>query len=778
MSERKRNLFDKKYSSLALIIDDDVDLGPMSPLQYSSSPNDDMAHGVPFDRNAKQTDFSNLFPGSLKPTACLSPINSLNSPLFSTEKQMLVLEETASTVISVQSGSGMAMPHLLAGSNTELSSIPEEVVNKSRTVQEKTPSERMINCQDLRVSFKKSLILGDMMTPTDDDQRHKNHQKRSYSMSVLTEKNANCDSTSPKEKQQKLDDPSRARTSLTFEGQSAVIPTNRFYSHNEAENQEPTRKRYSLPLPSNTHKGRKITPINHRRSSNGVSRKGCSHNIKKPVRAPPKESLKKKVELVVLDMDKEEKDKDKMTVEEAQSNRIHEIFKNIKNPLEMSRPLFFTEKSSEDRFHIADEEVDVDPEEGEKSKKRFFKSGTTGAKSYKLTNNVVATVEGGKITLPKFPVNPNAVSAPLNKSANDPADFSMVDEEFGSEFQEVTDIISKLTSDNEMDTFRSRIPYQTTDPELIRKQKDLLEMLITNQLCNEENFKIFIAEPDQHKEAMNKIMDSLVDSSNDETTTKTTSGKPGLFPIFYNSNRAQTKRKLVSLGEEKTSPSRKIWKRIGDSQLQIDAGQKRFGATYCAECDLLYSVHEPEDELMHDRFHRALAVLSFPGWKTENVFREMPQWGVRGRILSVAWNAHKAKVHRVDCVLNVINNEMGCPPVEWKSKTIVYLAVAQNTILGVCVAESKYEANRLVTENGVDYFSEENYPVWCGISRIWVAAPYRNQGVATELVSAVRAHFTIGRTLGVEEIAFQSPTEAGKLLGQKVTSRKDFLVYP
>lgn len=789
MSERKRNLFDKKYSTLALIIDDDVDLGPMSPLQYSSSPTESHAHAVPFDRNAKQTDFSNLFPATLKPGACLSPITSLasGSPLFSTEKQMLLLEESASsTAIPIQPDLTRVTEDHPSSSNL----LPLPVL---RAVQEKTPSERMINCQELRVSFKKSLILGDMTPTLDEEQRQllKNHQKRSYSTSVLTEKNAAA-VDSPREKMAKLDavDLSRARTSLTFDG--VAIPTNRFYAHqtNDDENRAPRIKRYSLPLPNNNHnKSRSSNSSSTRRSREfGVAHKGCSHKIKKPSRAPVKVTLKKKVELAVLEDQNQHREKEKeiplKTIDSAQTTRIHEIFKNIKNPLEMSRPLFFSD-NPDDRFHIADdeEEAAVAVAEGEAAaaaKRKFFKSGgTTGAKSYKLTNNVVATVEGGRITLPKFPVTV-AQSSGAPVVVHTEAEFSLVEDEFGSEFEEVTDIISKLASDGEWDAFRNRLPYETTDPETMQRQSELLEMLIAHQLCTEENFRVFIAEPEQHKEEMNRILDSLVEVPvpvPQPEVTPPSAVKPTLFPIFY-PNRQPTKRKVVALGVERTSPSRKVWKRIGDTQLQIDAGQKRFGATYCAECDLLYSVHEPEDELMHERFHSSLSVLRFSGWKQETVVREVERWGVSGRVLAVPWNEHKAKLLRVNGVLAVLDREMGCPSVEWRSKTIVYLAVAQNTILGVCVAECKYEANRLVTEGGVDYFSEENYPVWCGVSRIWVAAPYRNQGVATELITAVRAHFTVGRTLSIEEVAFQSPTEAGKLLGQKLTGRRDFLVYP
>lgn len=757
-------LFDKKYTSLALIMDDDVDLGPMSPLQYSSSPNENPP--LPFDRSTKQTDFTNLFPGSLKTTT--SPMR----PFFDADKNVLVVEESVSSAVISEQGDHR---------EEITTAIPMEENHKQ--MQEKTPSERMINCQDLRVSFKKSLILGDMV---DEEPRVSKHlqqqQKRSYSMSVLTEKNSpGSASTSPKEKVQKLDtsDTSRARTSLTFDGIS--IPTSRFYSSQNDENRNPKRNSAPMLLPRDYNPHRSSGGGGHRsgrRSGGGIAQKGCSHKIKKPARAPPKEATKKKVELAVLQQhhqQEQEQPKEKVTVEDAQTTRLHEIMKNIKNPLEMSRPLFFTEKQNEDRFHISDDDEEEELAEAEKSKKKFFKSGTTGAKSYKLTGNVVATFEGGKMTLPKLPTDSTRNS--LNTSAQDPAEFSMVDEEFGSEFEEVTGIISKLADDDEMDSFRSRIPFETTDPSVTEQQAELLEKLIANRMCTEENFKICIAQPEQHKEEKQRLMELM---KNGPPPTGATPEVPeGLFPIFYH---RQSKRKLVSLGERKNvgsdRPSRKVWKRIGDSQLQIDAGQTRFGATYCAECDLLYSVHEPEDEIMHERFHGALSVLRFSGWKVEDKILEVPKWGINGRIIAIPWNDHKVKVHRVLTVLNAINKEMGCPNADLKPKTIVYLAVAQNIILGVCVAEAKYEANRIVTENGVDYFSEEVHPVWCGVSRIWVAAPYRNQGVASELVHAVRTHFTIGRPLTIDDIAFQSPTEAGKLLGRKLANRQDFLVYP
>lgn len=60
-----------------------------------------------------------------------------------------------------------------------------------------------------------------------------------------------------------------------------------------------------------------------------------------------------------------------------------------------------------------------------------------------------------------------------------------------------------------IDKFRQMIPYNTTDPEKINQQESILELLISNGICDDETFRIFIAEPDLHKEKASQILDSL-----------------------------------------------------------------------------------------------------------------------------------------------------------------------------------------------------------------------------------------------------------------------------
>lgn len=57
--------------------------------------------------------------------------------------------------------------------------------------------------------------------------------------------------------------------------------------------------------------------------------------------------------------------------------------------------------------------------------------------------------------------------------------------------------------------YRQMIPYNTTDPAKISQQESILELLISNNICNDETFKIFIAEPDLHKDKASAILDDL-----------------------------------------------------------------------------------------------------------------------------------------------------------------------------------------------------------------------------------------------------------------------------
>lgn len=61
----------------------------------------------------------------------------------------------------------------------------------------------------------------------------------------------------------------------------------------------------------------------------------------------------------------------------------------------------------------------------------------------------------------------------------------------------------------DVNKYRQMVPYNTTDPEKSSQQENILELLISHGICNDETFQIFIAEPDMHKDKASQILDSL-----------------------------------------------------------------------------------------------------------------------------------------------------------------------------------------------------------------------------------------------------------------------------
>lgn len=103
-----------------------------------------------------------------------------------------------------------------------------------------------------------------------------------------------------------------------------------------------------------------------------------------------------------------------------------------------------------------------------------------------------------------------------------------------------------------------------------------------------------------------------------------------MFPIFRsNFKEPQQKQDLSShLSSVSSSMNSSKWKPIGDNQYQIDAGQKEFGLKQCGQCGMSYSVHEPEDEILHMKFHNYIEILSFKVRNSELVIMIIDQFEI------------------------------------------------------------------------------------------------------------------------------------------------------
>ncbi|XP_055905239.1 N-acetyltransferase eco [Eupeodes corollae] len=353
------------------------------------------------------------------------------------------------------------------------------------------------------------------------------------------------------------------------------------------------------------------------------------------------------------------------------------------------------------------------------------------------------------------------------------------------------------------DSFRERLPYNTSDPAEIEQQKSFLEFLIENDMCNEENFEIFISDYANRQEEADRIITEVVASThnisaedlerelnrfnkqgpeesmdveipdqNREIQKVLEASPEKLFPVFY-PGRCQPIMRQTS-----TRKIAKTWiGGQGADQYQIDAGQKKFGARYCKQCGLLYTVNEPEEEKLHKEYHASLYVLKFKSWIDEDIVQIYTEWGFDGRILRLNENSHVKRLERLRDVLKLVDKELGFYSYIMPTVFVAYFAVRHNQIAGVCLVEPLTKANRYVCVNGVDCCTEEFFDAKCGISRIWVSPLHRRFRIATKLIRAVQQHTIFGEEIPLEKIAFSAPTDDGKRFARSVTKIDNFLVY-
>ncbi|XP_030758605.1 N-acetyltransferase ESCO2 [Sitophilus oryzae] len=279
---------------------------------------------------------------------------------------------------------------------------------------------------------------------------------------------------------------------------------------------------------------------------------------------------------------------------------------------------------------------------------------------------------------------------------------------------------------------------------------------------------------------LNSVLNSLPTHSNSfsdvgsESSATMAQQEGKLFPIFYgecNSSRGQKRERT------ETKRNLKRFKAISSDQMLLDAGQKRFGYTHCNECDIVYHMGDPGDEIAHMNYHNSNHILRFAGWKNERVVADFQQMG---RIILVLCTDSRIWLKKVKDLMEVIKRDLGCYEIDYNvSNSQVYLYIKNRTIAGCAVAAVPQEPGHkmLSTLNNVTMCSEETYPIKCGISHIWVSINHRKQGIATALLNSVKRNFIYGRILNDEDIALTSPTEDGCAFAAKYFKTPNFLIY-
>lgn len=399
---------------------------------------------------------------------------------------------------------------------------------------------------------------------------------------------------------------------------STVISTKSFYSKPAVQIPVPYKREHPKIKPIQT-KSRSSTKPKKKGGFKvfGLINKGVGHKIFKPrpiIKKPHKTSptVKNIVKIVKTysnDISAIEK-KAEEGITSQQLLRIKNIMKNLKNPIEMARPLSVNLKPVQAKKQ---EIVQVGSEyQDPPGKKKLLKSKHNSNNKYRVTDKISATFCKGKIS---FIAN------------KDDKDFKLYEElENADEQIEIDGIINRLQdsqsnlpapvpipipSEEKID-YENLIPYKTSDPIIIEQQQNMLDFLVCNNICTEENIKIFIIEPETHKDEASKILNDLIviTTESDENTDIYMEEMPSptsqinnltsslkivnaneenqekIFPIFKKGFQAP----LTDDTQTGKQVIKNKWKPCGIDQLQIDAGQKQFGAKECVECGFIYSV--------------------------------------------------------------------------------------------------------------------------------------------------------------------------------------------
>ncbi|KAI8041589.1 hypothetical protein M5D96_005854, partial [Drosophila gunungcola] len=569
---------------------------------------------------------------------------------------------------------------------------------------------------------------------------------------IKTASSAESDSGSPQSKMRKM----------TLK---SSIPTMAFYSHSGASATNSPTSRQQLGI----NKG-----VSHKiRKSHGLPRRLPATDLNNILNCLSNERLKN-----LITTKREER---------AKVEEVHQILRSARDPIKMAKPLktmwqetsadFSDLSEDEDKVVFDDPVIELEPiiplirhepvqnstpaEPADLSKRKFFKSGrrSSTCMEVRITDNIRASVSQVRVKSATIFSAEQATVDAILKNLND----SMIDEIVESkpmavntpmdaedtpmDTEPLSDIIEYApeTIDTEIDPF-ARLPYQTDDPDVVEQQQILLEFLISNNICTEENFEIFIANPDNHKEEANRIVDDLY--------------------MVVNSEEAAQMAQMEALPEQKSTrrrpdtSSRLLSAAAGGSnQYQIDAGQKAFGARQCQQCGLVYTVHEPEEEQLHREYHNSIHVLRFKGWIDEDIVAVYPE------------------LERLRDLIGVVDKELGYSSYIVPKIFVAFLAVRKQQIVGFCLVQPLSQAHRFIQVDGVDYFSEESYPASCGISRIWVSPLQRRSGIASKLLRVVQCHTVLGQEIAKECIAFSTPTDNGRALARQFTGLDNFLTY-
>ena len=459
------------------------------------------------------------------------------------------------------------------------------------------------------------------------------------------------------------------------------------------------KKRRSLPSHHVQKSGQRHLT---RKSMKGEINSGVSHGIKRP---KPKKHISR------VEAFKNEK-RVSPPVSKAGTENINTQENSSKNTKSKASQRQKAERSPTPEFDL---------------NKRFFKMIRSKNATVTVNKKIKLDVSDGKISLKQK----NVHKKPKLDFTLDAADLIVDEPEFENTKEKDVAKLLKILEDDWTDDDYEPI-------ELLQKKK------ITNSPNKYSSFQDVVMSPASELSNMTSVMniEDTVMQTEDKINFNIGEENKNIYPLFtkgYSSNHRE-----VIIPRNRGVKRSATWQLAANAggaedQYQLDCGQKKFGATQCNECGVVYQLGDPADENAHLNFHNSFKTLKFHGWKNEKMV-----WNdeyTKSRIIVVEPNDPKQCWKKVTEILNVVDMDLGLADKQlscYKDMRI-YLYIREKNVLGVLLVEPVKEAHRMIPELvELDCCTSESTPVKCGINVVWTAMKHRKQGIARQLVDTLR----------------------------------------
>ncbi|XP_018496090.1 N-acetyltransferase ESCO2 [Galendromus occidentalis] len=205
--------------------------------------------------------------------------------------------------------------------------------------------------------------------------------------------------------------------------------------------------------------------------------------------------------------------------------------------------------------------------------------------------------------------------------------------------------------------------------------------------------------------------------------------------------------------------------RSGSKQLQIDAGQKKFGASECKTCGMVFSQGEAEEEREHQKFHKQMvSALHIKPVQNAQVLDVVPNFG---RVLLVTAGDTKQLKERLADAIEFANKIVGLDQdavtadfATHPDRMYAIFVKDSGDILSILGTEPAERAQRTLPGQGLLIDSEKYYPARRSIFFVWTVPNSRRKGLAALLLYRMRAFLadTGCDPLSFDEIAFADLT--------------------